>query len=316
MRLTMATTRGRRRVTLRDVAEASGVSQSTVSFVLNDVQNQTISAATRERVRNAARDLGYVPHGIARALMEGSSRIVVLNIERDGEGNYARNFIRGLDAELALHGFALLVRHGHSSQSDAEQIANVIAPRAVLRFGEAYLTGHELEDSGGGWKDGMAAHVLLQFRYLAERGHTRIALALPEGETLAAVRERFAREVAEMLELPPIEALTLPKAYAHVSAVLATFREQHPEITAIAAFSDFTALQVLAAMRRLGLTAPDDWAVIGFDESEYAEMSTPKLTTLIADAEGHGRLAARRALGLDTSDVKAKVGRVVARESA
>jgi DNA-binding LacI/PurR family transcriptional regulator len=312
----MATTRTTRRVTLRDVAEASGVSQSTVSFVLNDVPNQTISEATRTRVQTAARELGYVPHGIARALMEGSSRIVVLNIERNREGNYSRNFIRGLDKELALYGFALLVRHGHPSQSDADQIANVIAPRAVLQFGEAYLTGHELEDSGGGWKNGMAAHVLLQFRYLAERGHSRIALALPEGEPLADIRERFAREVAEMLELPQIEVLTVPKVTAEVAAALGEFRAQHPEITAIAAFADFTALQVLAALRELGLSAPDDLAVIGFDESEYAEMFTPTLTTLTADAEGHGRLAARQALGLDTSDVKTKIGRVISRESA
>jgi DNA-binding LacI/PurR family transcriptional regulator len=308
--------RATRRVTLRDVADASGVSQSTVSFVLNDVPNQTISPATRDRVQTAARDLGYVPHGIARALMEGSSRIVVLNIERNREGNYSRNFIRGLDKELALYGFALLVRHGHPSKSDAEQIANVIAPRAVLQFGEVYLTGHELEDSGGGWKNGMAAHVLLQFRYLSERGHSKIALALPEGEPLAGVRERFAREVAEMLELPAVQALVVPRAFEHVAAALAGFRDEHPEVTAIASFSDFTALQVLAAMRELGLTAPDDWAVVGFDESEYAEMFTPTLTTLTADAEGHGRLAARQALGLDTSDVKTKIGRVISRESA
>jgi DNA-binding LacI/PurR family transcriptional regulator len=312
----MASTKTTRRVTLRDVAEASGVSQSTVSFVLNDVPNQTISAATRERVQKAANDLGYVPHGIARALMEGSSRIVVLNIERNREGNYSRNFIRGLDKELALYGFALLVRHGHPSQSDAEQIANVIAPRAVLHFAETYLTGHELEDSGGGWKNGMAAHVLLQFRYLSERGHSRIALALPEGEPLSAVRERFSREVAEMLELPPIQVLTVSKDFAQVPADVAAFREQHPQITAIGAFSDYTALRVLAGMRELGLKAPDDWAVIGFDESEYAEMFTPTLTTLTADAEGHGRLAARTALGLDASDVKIKIGRVIVRESA
>jgi DNA-binding LacI/PurR family transcriptional regulator len=305
-----------RRVTLRDVAEASGVSQSTVSFVLNEVPSQTISEATRKRVQNAARDLGYVPHGIARALMEGSSRIVVLNIERNREGNYSRTFIRGLDKELALYGFALLVRHGHSSKSDAEQIVNVIAPRAVLQFGEVYMTGHELEDSGGGWKNGMAAHVLLQFRYLSEHGHSRIALALPEGEPLAAVRERFTREVAEMLELPKIAVLTVPKSFASVPGELAGFRELHPEITAIAGFSDFTALQVLGGMRELGLKAPGDLAVIGFDESEYAEMFMPALTTLTADAEGHGRLAAREALGLDSSDVKIKIGRVIVRESA
>ena len=312
----MPTTRATRRVTLKDVAEASGVSQSTVSFVLNEVPNQTISAATRERVRSAAQDLGYVPHGIARALMEGTSRIVVLNIERNREGNYSRNFIRGLDKELALYGFALLVRHGHPSPSDTEQITNVIAPKAVLQFGSAYLTGNELEDSGGGWKNGMASHVLLQIRYLAERGHRHIALALPEGEPLAPVRERFTNEVAEMLELPAVTTCVIPKTLEEVVTALAALREAHPEITAIAGFSDFAALRVLAAMRTLGLRAPDDWAVIGFDASEYAEMSTPTLTTLTADAEGHGRLAARRALGLDTSDVKTKVGRVVRRESA
>ena len=305
-----------RRVTLRDVAQASGVSQSTVSFVLNEAPNQTISEGTRGRVRAAARELGYVPHGIARALMEGSSRIVVLNIEPDREGNYSRNFIRGLDKELALHGFTLLVRHGHPSQTNAEQITNVIAPRAVLQFGEAHLTGHELENPGGGWKNGMAAHVLLQFRYLSERGHSRIALALPQGEPLAHVRERSAREVTDMLELPEVGVIVIPSAFAGVAAELSQFRERHPEVTAIACFSDFTALQVLAAMRELGLRAPENWAVIGFDGSEYAEMFTPTLTTLTADAEGHGRLAARQALGLDAGDVTIRVGRVIPRESA
>jgi hypothetical protein len=152
-----------RRVTLRNVAEASGVSQSTVSFVLNEVPNQTISehAPARGRVRTAA-----------------------------------------------LYGFALLVRHGHPSKSDAEQIANVIAPRAVLQFGEVYLTGHELEDSGGGRKNGMAARVLLQFRYLSERGHSQIGLALPEAEPLAGVRERFVLEVAETLGLDTSDVKT------------------------------------------------------------------------------------------------------------
>jgi len=58
------------RVTITDVAAASGVSRATVSFVLRDSPGQTISAATRERVRRTARDLGYVPHAIARALRE------------------------------------------------------------------------------------------------------------------------------------------------------------------------------------------------------------------------------------------------------
>ena len=102
------------RVTLNDVAAASGVSRATASFVLRDSPNQSISATTRERVRQAARDLGYVPHAIARALREGSSRIVVLSLDVALDGNYARSYVRGLDAELAAHGHALLVRYEHA----------------------------------------------------------------------------------------------------------------------------------------------------------------------------------------------------------
>jgi DNA-binding LacI/PurR family transcriptional regulator len=305
-----------RRVTLRDVAEASGVSQSTVSFVLNEVPNQTISEATRERVRTAARELGYVPHGIARALMEGTSRIVVLNIDRAQEGHYSENFIRGLDKELALYGFILLVRHGHPAASDTQQITDAISPRAVLRFGETYLAGNELDDSGGGWKNGMAAHVLLQIRYLAERGHTNLALALPESEPLSDVRFRLTNEVTTILDLPEVLPVIVQHQPAQARAALEGLHRSHPEITAIACFDDATAFRVLTAMETLGLEAPGELAVIGFDATEHAAMFKPSLTTISADAEGHGRVAARRALGLDVGDIKTKLGRVIERESA
>jgi Bacterial regulatory proteins, lacI family len=76
-----------------------GVSRATVSFVLNDDPRRTISTATRERVMAAARELGYVPHGIARALREGASRIVVLNVDRGLEGNFSQCDVRVLPPE-------------------------------------------------------------------------------------------------------------------------------------------------------------------------------------------------------------------------
>lgn len=127
------------RVTLSDVAKASGVSRATVSFVLNDDPRQTISVATRERVMEAAQVLGYVPHGIARALREGSSRVVVLNVDWGMEGNFSRSYVRGLDEELAEHEHILLVRHGHANPEATQKILDTIAPRAVLRLGEVYM---------------------------------------------------------------------------------------------------------------------------------------------------------------------------------
>jgi DNA-binding LacI/PurR family transcriptional regulator len=305
-----------RRVTLNDVAAASGVSRATVSFVLRNSPDQSISPATRERVRQAARDLGYVPHGIARALREGSSRIVVLNLDAALDGHYARSYIRGLDSELAAHEHVLLVRYEHSS-SQEEQMLDAIAPRAVLRFGEAYLTGHELDDSGGGWKDGLAAHVAVQIGYLADRGHARIGLALPDRETpLRDVRLRFAGEAAGMLGLAPVTPLVIPGFRTQAADSLRRFRAAHGAVTAVAAFDDDVALRVLAAARDLGLAVPGELAVIGFDESEHGALATPALTTVHVDAEAHGRRAARAILGLDAADLIPVPGRVVVRESA
>lgn len=315
----------RPRVTLNDVAAASRVSRATASFVLRDSPGQSISAATRERVREAARTLGYVPNGIARALREGTSRVVVLTIDAALEGNYARSYIRGLDVELAAHEHVLLVRYAHDTahRPDSELI-DAVSPRAVLRFGEPYLTGRELDDSGGGWRDGLAAHVAAQFAYLVARGHARIALALPSRATpLRDVRQRFADRAAAALGLPPIVAFTVPgsrsapggyrtQAPDSLSALLAG----KPSVTAVAAFDDDVALHLLAAMRAAGLSAPGDLAVIGFDDNGYGELTSPTLTTVHVDGEAHGRQAARAVLGLSADDLSPTPGQVVIRESA
>lgn len=306
---------GPKRVTLKDMAAVSGVSRATVSFVLNDTANQTISPATRERVQRAARDLGYVPHGIARALREGSSRIVVLNVDSGLEGNYSRSYIRGLDDELAAHDYLLLVRHGRIEPRSATQVLDAIAPRAVLRLAEDYLTGHELDD--GGWKDGMAANTATQIRYLADRGHTHIAMALPaEGSPLSDVRLRFARETATALDLGPVTAFVVPRPRSAETEAVQAFLAANSTVTAVAAFDDDIALRTLTALHDLGLTAPHDLAIIGFDDTEYGALTTPALTTIHIDAEVHGRLAARAVLGLDATGLTPKLGRLVIRESA
>ena len=305
-----------RRVTLNDVAAASGVSRSTAGFVLANDPNQTISAATRERVHEAARRLGYVTNGVARALREGSSRVVVLEIDWEYDGNYARSYIRGLDAELTAHGHALLVRHGPRTHRATEQILHAIAPRAILRFAEPYKTGHDLEDGGGGWRDGLAAHVALQVGYLVERGHTRIALALPTvHSSLADARQRLTLRQAATLGLPTPPCFDLPSPRADGVAAVENLRREHPDVTAIAAFTDDVALRALSALRDLGLTVPADMAVIGFDDNDTGALVTPALTSLHIDADVHGRLAARTVLGLDASGLSPEPGRIIERES-
>ncbi|MFF3205481.1 LacI family DNA-binding transcriptional regulator [Streptomyces sp. NPDC002962] len=316
------------RVTLSDVAKASGVSRATVSFVLNDDPRQTISAATRERVTEAARELGYVPHGIARALREGSSRIVVLNVDRGIEGNFSRSYVRGLDEELAEHDHVLLVRHGHAAPEATQKILDAIVPRAVLRLGEAYMRGPEPDErdeaeageaggaAGQDRESGFAANAALQIGFLADRGHTRIAMALPDHEfPLTRARLGFAREAARRRGLAPLERFVVPRPREAGAAAVETFLTAHPEVTALAAFDDDIALRSLTALLDLGLRVPEDMAVIGFDDTEYGSLSTPALTTVRIDAEILGRIAARDALGIDTGGLAPVRGQIVDRAS-
>ena len=304
-----------KRVTLRDVAAAAGVSRATAGFVLSDAPGISISATTRQRVRETAQGLGYAPHSIARALREGSSRIIVLSIDSGYEGNYLRTFTEGLDEELAAHDYVLLVRHGHSAPGSQQRLIEAISPRAVLRMPDYLASGHEFDD--GGWYGGLAGNVEVQLRYLAGRGHSGIAVAIPDGDPpLGPVRLRFAREAAARIGLPAPLPLIVPRDRDSGAAAIRAFLDAHPAVTAFAAFDDDVALRILAAAGDIGLSVPGELAVIGFDDTAYGALFSPTLTTVHIDAEDHGRRTARLVLGLDGDGFTAAPAQVIVRESA
>ncbi|WP_394553618.1 LacI family DNA-binding transcriptional regulator [Agromyces sp. MMS24-JH15] len=306
------------RPTMKDVARASGVSPATVSFVLNDSAGQTIPEETRARVHRAATELGYVPHGVARALREGTSRVVVLQVARLPHGSGVMSgYIDGLDDELGRLGHTLLVRYGDRADGTA-RLVDAISPRAILDLDRIYeADAPELAD--GGWVDGLAAHTAVQFRHLAERGHTGIALALRAGERferLGDIRLAYARAVAPTLGLRGIPTLTVGRSLDDDLAAVRDLRATHPEVTAIAGLDDDAALRVMSAAHRLGLAVPDDLAVIGFDDTAAGELFSPSLTTLRVDAAAFGRRAARVLLGRPVGELAPGAATVVQRESA
>ncbi|WP_158846670.1 LacI family DNA-binding transcriptional regulator [Saccharothrix deserti] len=319
---------GARRATMRDVAEASGVSTATVSFVLNDAGGQRVSPATRERVTRVARELGYVPHGIAKALREGASRIVLLALPSGIRGGSLDGYLLGLTDELSQHGHVLLVRH-NSSRESLDSVVAAVSPRAVIDLSELYqpdpddgegevATGRA-DARDGGWVDGLAAHGMVQIRHLAQKGHTAVAMAVPDDPGWAGVaraRLRFAREAAEILGLEPLATFVVPGDVPGAVEAVRAFREVHPSVSAVAAFDDALALRLLSASHELRIAVPDDLAVIGFDATGYGAFVTPALTTVHIDAESFGRRAARIALGLDTSTVVTDAASVVVRDSA
>ncbi|MFF5306554.1 LacI family DNA-binding transcriptional regulator [Streptomyces sp. NPDC013161] len=305
------------RATAKDVARASGVSQTTVSFVLNGAAGH-VSEETRERVRQAARELGYVPNGSAQALRKGASRIVLLNIEGVPTGSSLGSYIRGLDAELALHQHVLLVLHGHLSSQALTDVAQAVSARAVIDLGDAGRADDILADAETSL-DAFSAQADVPVRYLADRGHRYLATVMPdtpELQTLAALRGRLIRQATHAAGLPTCPALVLPGDLDTAEQRLRDFRTDHPDVTAVLAYNDDLALVTLAAMRRLGLRAPKDLAVVGFDDTPHGALFSPALTTVHIDAEAIGRSAARTALGLPAADTASEPARVIVRESA
>lgn len=308
----------RARATMKDVARASGVSPATVSFVLNETADQTIAPATRDRVRRAAAELGYVPHGVARALREGSSRIVVLNVARLPHGGTSlAGFIDGLDEELERLGHTLLVRYG-TRPGDTERLAAAIAPRAVLDLDRIYF-GADAAGSDGGWVNGLAAHTAVQVGYLIERGHTHIGMAVgsnPRIARLAEIRLGYAEKTVRDAGLPALQSVVLPGSADGDRAAVAELLERFPSVTAIAGVDDESALRVLAAAQRLGVAVPGALAVIGFDDSSAGELFSPALTTVRIDTAAFGRRAARTLLGLEPGAELPGPASVIRRESA
>ncbi|QTX05170.1 LacI family DNA-binding transcriptional regulator [Agromyces archimandritae] len=309
------------RVRIRDVARAAGVSTATVSYVLNEAPGQTIRPETRERVRRAAAELGYAPHGIARSLREGRSRIVVLNTGVFAGGGRVAELVAGMDAELREHGFTLLLTS--AAGGVPAEVVDAVAPRAVLDLADFAVGDERADDVSGfvaGDHVGFAYQSYAQLQHLAERGHRAIALAVPAGRAAAGpalpARIEHARRAAARLGIPEPVLLELDLDGPRDARrdALGGLLDRSP-VTAVAGYSDDEALAVIVAAAELGIEVPARLAVMGFDERGYGGLIRPALTTLRIDAAAYGRRAARIALGLDPGEWTGAPSSVVERES-
>src|SRR5690349_14177814 len=123
-----------RRITSADVARRAGVSRATVSYVLNATPGQSISPATRDRVRKAAAGLGYAPSAAARTLRTGRSDVVLCLLPDWPIGNEVGNLLGNLSTALAREGLTFVAHPGSREDRPIAEIWKAITPAAVLSF--------------------------------------------------------------------------------------------------------------------------------------------------------------------------------------
>ncbi|MFJ9902878.1 LacI family DNA-binding transcriptional regulator [Streptomyces sp. NPDC101152] len=295
------------RPTSRDVAQAAGVSQAAVSLVLGDKWRGRVSETTAQRVREAARELGYRPNLAARNLRLGRTRTVLLVVPALTNEFFAGVYT-GAARVAARHGFGVVLYPSPAGIGPARDpfasaqaaldgvIASSMAADALdeIRGDQLPLVMLDSDPKGSPGAATVNLDIADGVRQIADHlltlGHRRyLHLAADVASWTFEVR---ARELATRLHTVPgttirtVHApLTIEDALTTTETALTT---PGPRPTALVCDDDKLAAGAYKAIRRLGLTVPDDISVTGLDDLALATAIDPELTTVRLDAERVG----------------------------
>ena len=288
--------------TAADVAAAAGVSRSTVSRVLNDVETSFISEKTIQLVRKAAGELGYRPNPIARALRLQRTNLLGLIVREIADPFFAE-FIATLSTQARDLGYQVILGHAHSDANEGLVMNEVLDTRhcdGVLILGDLrndeQALRHMLEGNRAvvalcrGSAPTIVATVNTDNRagirqlldHLYDIGHRHFAFI--DGGWLGDIRERrqaFQEYVAERGLLVPddwirLETNNAAGGYRAMQYLLGLAKRP----TAVLAADDVMAIGVLRAVSDSGLRVPDDVSVVGFDDISVSRFLSPSLTTV------------------------------------
>ncbi|GLW04977.1 LacI family transcriptional regulator [Microtetraspora sp. NBRC 13810] len=330
-----------RDATLEDVARQAGVSLATASRVLNGSTRQ-VGRALRDRVEQAAAELGYTTNRAAQALARSASDILGL-VVHDLSDPYFAEVANAVVRAAGRHGLSVMVgttfrdpeaEIGYVATLRAQRVRAIVLagsrsadPEVTARLraeidrfqgtgGRAALIGQDLLGVDTVVPDNHAGSRELA-EALARLGHTRFAvLTGPPGLLTAADRTAGFAEGLASLGLPAPVLIPGPFDRDGGHAAARELLAAHgTEVTCVFAVNDVMAVGALAALRGAGVDVPGRISVAGFDDIPTLRDLTPALTTVRLPLAEMGTRAVELALGADPAGAEAARARVVLRES-
>jgi len=308
--------------TLKDIAQRTGKSITTVSRALNDYDD--VSPKTKALVHRVAEELGYTPNLLAQRLQKHRSDTVGLILPTFGprfSDPFFSEILAGVGNQAAECGYDLLVSTQAPGEKELEVYRQKVQGRQVDGFIVVRTRCHDLRIEylrGAGIpfavfgrtagkldfpfvdEDGVYGMRLVA-EHLAGLGHRRIAfIAAPPELMFARHRLEGLREGLAMLGIPLDEDLmvggdlTQKGGYEQAGRLL----DRPDPPTAIATGNDLMALGVMSAAQERGLVVGADLAVTGFDDIPLAEHSHPPLTTVRQPIYQIGRQVCRMLIQL------------------
>lgn len=303
-------------VTLHEIAKAAGCSVSTVSRALND-SDHPVNAETRERILAIASELGYRPNVTARGLkMDRTFTIglIVYNIASP----FTPVLIRGIQEYLKQNDyFSVIISTDWDPELESEAVHQLIS-RSIdgVIFVESWReeTNLTLDLAGKPYVfvyrlfDGSYANSVLvddhygarlAVEHLINLGHRRIAY-ISGPHDWDASKDRLAGylDVLAQYGIPYDPALVEEGTWEVQSGYPAVkkFLALRDRPTAIFAANDLMALGAIYAIQDEGLSVPEDVAVVGYDDRDFACFTKPTITTIRSPSFEMGRLAAEMLL--------------------
>lgn len=281
----MRTSSNHGRVTSTEVAAASGVSRTTVSYVLNGTPGNRISEQTRLRVLEVAESLGHIPNAAARRLRAGKSWAVVALIPNSPRGYIVDTLLQQLDRRLAEHGYTLIARRYDPTSHALDDLRETFDPDMIVALagvrvpqdqqGHAFVDTFDVIDHRVGGS--MAAE------YLLSRGHRHFGYLYPHAYSqIAAVADlRWNGFVTTLAEagLPAPHRIEVDPELPDFSTMLELVRGLDRP-TVIMCHNDMMAAMLIEAMSFQNMTVPRDMAVMGHDDVPGASLG---ISTIAVD---------------------------------
>ncbi|MDW8105415.1 MAG: LacI family DNA-binding transcriptional regulator, partial [Armatimonadota bacterium] len=323
------------RVTMQTIAARVGVSQATVSYVLNNKSGARVSAAVRAEILRVARELNYYPNEAARRLAGMRSRTIgVLQLYVRHSvlaGWWSSEIMRGIaDAgftrgyhlmiyamsedvrEMCLNAVysgrleGLIILAPYKDEPLLRELSDAGIPLAAVGTRQVFgdrMVAVDADNEMGGY---------LATKHLIEQGHRRIAhlhgaLNIPNASDRLQGFYRAMQEAG----LPVLPELVRESGFLEERSYEITQELlQLPEPpTAIFAANDVSAIGVLRAVKEAGRQVPEEIAIIGYDGTPFTQLTEPPLTTVQQPASEMGRIAA--SLLIDMTEGRTPAERVV-----
>jgi LacI family transcriptional regulator len=301
-----------RKPTQYDVAQRAGVSQATVSHILNKSTTISFPEETRQRVLTAMAELGYIPDRTARSLRTNKTYTIAAIIP-DITNPFYPTFVRGIQDITKQNSYDLVIYNTDGILEEERQSLNSIKQNRVdgLIVVPFHLSEKELLDVNtpvvqliqkpdvppaldSVFIDNVAAARKV-VDHLIERGHTRIGMIAGQENTPPRQNRilGYQQAIAEH-HIPLDEILIQAGDYTEqggYETMLELLKLPAP-VSAVFAANDLMAMGALMAIREAGLRVPDDIAVAGFDDIPAAHLVTPSLTTITQYQQNIGQRAA------------------------